>query len=191
MKPGDVCYDIGGYKGYFSGIFSINGASVVHVFEPFPDNINKIKNFLSFNPNLNINLNELAISDKVGETVFRILPNASMGKISASTFEVQSNVDTIVVKTETLDNLIFNYGYPPPDVVKIDVEGAEEFVLKGALKFLTKYRPLLFVEVHSYDLGKTCQTFLGNLGYSVLVMETNKIPNFKDEPPVSHYICKK
>ena len=38
VPNGDVCLDIGGYRGYFAGVMAVNGASHVHCFEPNPAN---------------------------------------------------------------------------------------------------------------------------------------------------------
>ncbi len=189
LKLGDVCYDIGGYKGFFSGVFAVNGASVVYLFEPLHENIKKIKEFLYYNPTLPIILNEVAISDKVGETIFKVLQNGSMGKISESTFEAEESIKSIIVNTETIDNLIQNSNYPHPNLIKIDVEGAEEYVLQGAEKCITEFTPTLLIEIHSHEIGKRCYDFLFRKGYDCLVIETQKKPDFISELPVSHYLC--
>lgn len=39
VGPGTICYDIGGFRGFFTGVMACQGARVVHVFEPFPGNL--------------------------------------------------------------------------------------------------------------------------------------------------------
>lgn len=53
----------------------------------------------------------------------------------------------------------------PPDVIKIDVEGAELLVLRGASRTLTEYHPTLFVEIHGTQQHAECCTFLAAKGY--------------------------
>src|SRR5947209_3187631 len=36
VEPGDVCYDVGGYRGFFAGVCALAGAREVHIFEPLP-----------------------------------------------------------------------------------------------------------------------------------------------------------
>lgn len=51
IPNGKVCFDIGGYKGYMSGVMVLNGASSVHVFEPLPANQESIRRLCDLIPN--------------------------------------------------------------------------------------------------------------------------------------------
>jgi FkbM family methyltransferase len=59
----------------------------------------------------------------------------------------------------------------PPDVVKIDVEGAGPAVLRGGRETLERHRPTLFIETHedalTGDEPTTCRTLLDDLGYEI------------------------
>src|ERR1700722_2389938 len=59
VHPDDICYEIGGYRGYMSGVFALAGASRVIVFEPLPDNIVRLQRLLDLNPNLPLQLKQL------------------------------------------------------------------------------------------------------------------------------------
>jgi hypothetical protein len=61
-----------------------------------------------------------------------------------------------------------------PDVVKVDVEGAELEVLAGARGLLASRRPHLIVEVHSRELERRCGDFLLELGYAPRVVEQRR-----------------
>jgi hypothetical protein len=52
-----------------------------------------------------------------------------------------------------------------PDVMKIDVEGAEMLVLSGARKTLQEGKPKVLLEVHSDSLKTECQEYLGKFGH--------------------------
>ena len=62
VKPGDICYDIGGYRGYVSGAMALAGASKVFVFEPLPANQMAVARLCELNPQLPINLIAVAAS---------------------------------------------------------------------------------------------------------------------------------
>jgi hypothetical protein len=70
------------------------------------------------------------------------------------------------IPSVTLDSCIYGKEkLRPPNVIKIDVEGAELNVLRGASRGLTEYHPSLFVEVHGSDQHHACRDFLGAKGY--------------------------
>jgi FkbM family methyltransferase len=187
IKPGFVCYDIGGYKGYYSGIMALHGASEVFVFEPMPQNAEKIRQLIALNPNLPILLKEYAVSENEGKAVFKIMQEETMGKLEASRFQNhESSINEFIVQCVSIDGLI-SEGMPVPDFIKIDVEGAEELVLKGAIKLLHSKRPLLMIEIHSSEIGKRCLAILENLYSNIKVFETGLHPN-EGAPEICHYI---
>ena len=188
IQPGWVCYDIGGYKGYYAGIMALRGAKKVFVFEPMPANASKISKLLELNASLPIRLKQMAISDTTGQTVFKIMPEETMGKLEKSSFQPEDKgVSQITVDCNTIDDLIAS-GFPAPDFIKIDVEGAEEFVLKGAIHLLASKKPVLMIEVHSPAIGKRCLTVLQRFYTSVLVLETGNSPE-KNTPEICHYLA--
>ena len=187
IKKNWVCYDIGGYNGYYAGIMAISGAAEVFVFEPMPANIEKIKRLIRLNNPLPITLKEYAVSDNTGNANFKIMPQETMGKLEHSLFQANDTALTEVkVKCITLDDLVRG-GTPEPDFIKIDVEGAEEFVLKGAIELLQRKRPLVMIEVHSPEIGKRCLEILKKYYNKITVLETGEIPE-KGTPEVCHYI---
>ncbi len=187
VRPGMVCYDIGGYRGFFSGVMAMQQASAVFVFEPLPDNQEQIKKLIELNSYLPIKLFNLALADRSGEEIFRIMPSSSMGKLGRSKFDSGNEVlQSIPVSLETLDNLLSSGQIQPADIMKIDVEGAEAMVLHGARSLLALKHPMLFIESHSRDLTRECTNFLTNLGYHVTTLQTNRGPDYQTEPPVCH-----
>ena len=57
-------------------------------------------------------------------------------------------------------------GIRPPDIIKIDVEGAEFEVLEGASRALTEFHPTIFLEIHGTQLRADCRALLSAKGYS-------------------------
>jgi len=188
IEPGWICYDIGGYKGYYAGIMALKGAAEVFVFEPMPANAEKIKKLIALNSNLPIQLKEYAVSDTCGKVSFKLMPEETMGKLEKSSFqENEKEVSQLVVDCITIDYLV-NKGFPSPDFIKIDVEGAEEFVLKGAKDLLGKMKPVLMIEIHSKEIGFRCLSLLKEFYTSVTVFETGRVPEF-GFPEICHFIA--
>jgi FkbM family methyltransferase len=187
VKPGSVCYDIGGYKGYYSGIMALGGASQVFVFEPVPKNADKIDELIKLNPFLPIQLKKYAVSDQEGKAIFKMMSEETMGKLADSRFQTDYQFITEQeVECISIDRLI-DKGLPPPDFMKIDVEGAEELVLKGSEATLTHYKPVLMIEIHSYEIGKACSVLLSQFYKNIRVLETGKSPGY-GESEICHYV---
>jgi FkbM family methyltransferase len=189
IKPGWVCFDIGGYKGYYAGVMALKGASDVIVFEPMPDNARKINKLIELNPSLPMRLQQVAVSDSTGEAIFKLMPEETMGKLEISSFQEKDEaLKELKVKSVTLDDLI-SQGIPKPDFIKIDVEGAEEFVLKGASHVLAEKKPVLMIEVHSPAIGKRCLEILRNYYTNITVLETGLDPE-KGTPEICHFVAR-
>jgi FkbM family methyltransferase len=199
FKENDIFYDIGANYGFYTCLaqeFIIDGQ--IHAFEPNP----KIFRLLKENSRLDIFkntfLNEIALSDKTGEAEFY---DREAGRHSGvSSLIKHSNFKrykTIKVKTITLDEYILDH--KPPTIMKIDVEGGEPFVLKGALKLLKKYKPMIIMEFLPDDLHREAVNILSNNGYRTFKIDSDgnlSIINEKDllrndVPHEANYVFKK
>lgn len=131
-----VFYDIGGFQGYHTLLGSLG--KKVYTFEPDPNNLEKLQNNVELNPEQEIEIIEKPVWSGVEELSLEI------GK------EGESSVGDGEIKKEstTIDKFIFEEDNNPPNLIKIDVEGAEQKVLEGAKKTLEKYSPEIFVEIH-------------------------------------------
>lgn len=188
VRPGDVCLDVGGWHGFFAGVMALHGASKVLIFEPLPDNATQIRKMLKMNPDLPIELFQMAIATAAGIQQFREMRETSMAKLSSSEFQQSETGEKLIeVKVETLDRLRESGVFPRAHVIKIDVEGTEEMVLRGAEVTLKKDRPVLFIEIHSRALARNCTNILCALEYRIEVLETGKMPDFTSEPEVCHF----
>src|SRR4051812_24419223 len=87
VRAGDVCYDIGGYRGYLSGVLALAGASRVVIFEPLPANIAALRSLIELNCELPLQLEETAVGCVDGDIEFKIMPDGSMGKLASSHFQ--------------------------------------------------------------------------------------------------------
>ena len=74
----------------------------------------------------------------------------------------------ILVASTTLDSCIYGETrLRPPDIIKIDVEGAELEVLEGASRALAEFHPVVFLEIHGTQLHADCRAFLLARGYRI------------------------
>jgi hypothetical protein len=71
-----------------------------------------------------------------------------------------------------------------PGVVKIDVDGGELDVLRGAASLLESAGPPVILETHSLELERQCGGFLDGLGYAVTVVQQRSV--LRDHRPLDH-----
>ena len=71
------------------------------------------------------------------------------------------------IQTLSLDELVSSGGAPLPDHIKIDVEGAEMLVLRGAERLLRECHPTLYLATDLEDLHQDCCRFLAALAYDL------------------------
>jgi FkbM family methyltransferase len=188
IPEGGVCVDAGAWHGFFAGVMALAGAKKVYIFEPFPDNCVRIHKLMKLNPLLTMQLFQAALGDKSGNGEFRITQSSDTGKLANSPIlEQGTNKGSIQVRVHALDELIAAGTIEAPDVIKLDVEGAELLVLKGASTLLASSKPILLIEVHSRSLAWECYKLLKDHGYEVCVLETNRPPDFITEPEVCHF----
>ncbi len=159
-----MVYDMGANVGYYSLIASVllGRMGGVIAFEPDVRNISFLRRHLSLNHINNVEIMEAAVSDQSGTGVFCQEPSRSMGRLS--------DESGVAVRTVALDDFIRESHFPKPDVMKIDVEGAEMRVLRGAERILSELQPLIFLATHSTALQQECRAFLSSIGYTLAAM---------------------
>ena len=164
VAAGDTVYDVGANIGYVSLSLAkrVGAKGRVVAFEPVPRNVDLLRRNIQDNGLTNIQLLEVAASDRGGETVIRIAESFS----TASLIWHQDNPSAleVVIKTVAIDDLVEAGELSEPTFVKIDVEGAEGKVLRGMHRTLANAAPVVFVECS--DAGReTAWHLLSGLSY--------------------------
>jgi FkbM family methyltransferase len=188
VRPGDVCFDVGGWRGFCAGVMACRGASRVTVFEPLPANILRIRRMMELNrERTQFDLQECAAGAQDGKAEFHLMPESSMGKLGESHFQAdQQGAERISVQVRSLDSYCDAAGLDRVDVIKLDVEGAELMALQGADRLLRTFRPRLFIEAHSRALTRDVTAYLTERSYAVITLETGRAPDGRTEPDVCH-----
>ena len=178
INPGDVVFDIGSNIGlYMRFELECFNAGKVVAFEPMADNFKLLKRNiqLSSNPESVMSL-PFAIADFDGKADFQVddvqTATASLDIVTngqASLGRRQLGLEPLIQKVQChkLDTLISQDKIPAPDVIKIDVEGAELLVLKGAVDSIKKYKPDFMIELHGKEVARDVCLFLIDLGYHI------------------------
>lgn len=167
IRPGIVLYDVGGGVGFYSLVAARNGAQVF-TFEPDPHNAEVIAHHARLNRlEASITIIRSAVLSYVGQ-VGLVLADQSRGHGNALTVR-SIEEGQILVPCTTLDQ--YAAENPPPDFIKIDVEGAESEVLKGAAHLLRDVRPFILCEVHDRENERFCLDWLNAHGYATRWLE--------------------
>ncbi|MEO8086054.1 MAG: FkbM family methyltransferase [Bacteroidota bacterium] len=135
--------DVGCHKGEILDLILKHAPAGKHfAFEPIPDFYNALK--IKYAKQCEVF--PFALSDQPGETTFNYVKNApAFSGIKKRKYDVQDpDVQMLDVKVETLDHIIPSN--IKIDFIKIDVEGGEFGVLKGAKNLLQRCKPLLVFE---------------------------------------------
>ncbi|NHN40957.1 FkbM family methyltransferase [Halorubellus sp. JP-L1] len=147
MNRTDVFYDIGANVGtYTCFAASKSPKGSVIAFEPEPDNATRLRENLTLN-HLDAQVFEVALSDRTG-TVDLELTGDQAGEGEHTIVASGADSDSIEVPTMRGDDIIKKRSLPAPNIIKIDVEGAEFLVLQGLAKTIEESCRLIYVEVH-------------------------------------------
>ncbi len=150
VKPGMVAYDLGANVGYLTVIMSrlVGDAGKVIAFEPWDKNVRTIEHNISMNGLRNIQVRTEAIGKADAKATFSTADFATTGKLEAYHID-QVQGESREVSVRSLDSLIEKGEVPPPDFIKMDIEGAEVDGLRGAEKLLAGKRPIVLIELHN------------------------------------------
>jgi FkbM family methyltransferase len=170
IEAGMDVADVGANIGYFTLLSAklVGAQGVVHSFEPTPKVYALLLRNVDVNGFQNVQVHETALADYVGEARFFCYPNRSdQNSLRQLTGETSRVLD---VRVTTLDAL-FADSSRKLSFIKIDVEGAEFSVLKGARRLLASHRPLVLFEVSHHQQkhgvsGGDLAAFLKDFGYA-------------------------
>lgn len=170
LEPTDVFYDVGANIGLYSTIVGKNiNQRNVFSFEPQQNNYDKLKLNLERN-GINANTSKIALSDET-EVKSMLVESGTTGEGHGS-LTSSRGVNKAEIEVQTVRGDDFADENKDPDLVKIDVEGAELKVLKGMEKTLNKKDiKLIYCEIHSKELESKVQNYLSNLGYNSTIQE--------------------
>lgn len=181
LKPGMVAFDVGANIGEISILFSrfVGKGGQVHSFEGTPETFKRLELIISASKKKNITLNEACLSDEEGMALFHIYDEefSSWNTLAQRPLE-NYGIDIKPIRAEeirvtTIDSYCESRNIPRIDLLKIDVEGAEYQVIKGASRMLKQKRiGCLVFEFGqtTFDMGNTpamLQELIAEHGYRI------------------------
>lgn len=171
--------DVGALYGTFSLAFASKPGSVAYAVEPSPIAYGTLCENLRDNPSLNVSAFAFALGSSSGK--IRMVHDW-IHLIAISDRDMRNEVKEVDVVT--LDEFVRANGIKP-DAIKIDTEGYELHILKGAKRYLTEHQPAIFLEVHPEHLAALGQSvgevvdLVSEMGYRFYNTQNRCITNPK------------
>jgi FkbM family methyltransferase len=197
---GDCVIDVGTNIGKVLLNFSnrVGNTGTVIGFEPDEFNFKKCEQNISLNKPTNVKLFQMGLGDEVTQLHMFVKDanNRGMNRISSESAGENESENTIQITT--LDTMVSKLLLQKINLIKIDVEGFELKVLKGAHASLNKFHPVLFIELDDVNLmqqGATAEQlirFLKDLNYNIKRADTGELLNEQYNFSNCHFdiICK-
>jgi FkbM family methyltransferase len=196
LRPGDVALDIGANIGFYTVPLALMarkaGAHVIAV-EPFPNNVEWLRDNLRLNGAKDaVDVVPIALSDHAGSSRLVLtddfIAGANVGNAAIDSDDLyDQNLQRVSVPVETLDAL-----WPKLTargvlrVVKLDIEGREALFLSGSQTTLSRYRPVILMEVNRWFYQRRGQDFdslimsLLPAGYEVFELRGSRLVSVSD-----------
>jgi len=150
LEPGMTVLDIGAHHGFYSLLASVKVGPTGYVvaFEPSPREREKLLRNLAVNGYTNVRVEDCALADAGGQQELIVVGGINTGCNSLRRPDVKEPTSSVAVQVETLDRYLAAHPLPPVDFIKLDAEGAELAILKGAARLLQQRpRPVIQCEL--------------------------------------------
>ncbi|MGI9628326.1 MAG: FkbM family methyltransferase [Longimicrobiales bacterium] len=169
VSKGDTVLDLGANVGYYTLLASrlVGPTGRVIACEPEPLNAAYLRRHVRKNRLTNATVLQTAIGAESGSVRFTRGLGRSRGHINAG--------GELSVPVDTLDRIVAAHDVVP-NVMKIDVEGAEFDLLEGGMATLRDYKPVIFLSTHGRDVHASCCSLLTEIGYRLTVIDDQPLP---------------
>lgn len=169
VNAGLTVVDVGANAGFYTLLAAILSGPRGHVvaIEPLARNVRYLRRHLQLNAIENVEIFEAAASDTSGELAFQEGESAALGRLDP--------LGTLRVRVITLDELVLDGRIPPPDVMKIDIEGGEAAALRGAKETLKVYHPTIFLATHGVEVHQECCDLLRSANFELHALAGDRV----------------
>ena len=169
LQPGEIVFDVGAHVGYYTVLSSVlvGPSGRVISFEPVAANLAYLRRHVLINECDNVSILPICVGDRAGTAQFNDSEGTGVGHLDDD--------GSLEVQVRPLDELIGSGELPVPQFIKIDVEGAEMQVLRGAEQLLSQHHPSLILSTHGDELDATCWSWLRDRGYDLDHLEPDVI----------------
>jgi FkbM family methyltransferase len=169
-RPDSVAIDVGANVGIHTiPIAASAPLARVLAIEPLPGNAARLRENASANSVDNIDVIEVAVGSQEAVVTLHVADDPAYASTDG-VLEGHREIGQVAVRQTTLDAIWETAGHPDVSLVKIDVEGGELEVLKGANSLLSAQHPLILVEAHETRSGPVA-SMLADHGYRLQLVD--------------------
>jgi FkbM family methyltransferase len=174
VRLGDVVYDIGANVGWHTLRLAdlVGPAGAVHSFEPTARDFTLLQMNLAANSVNGVYTHLLALSDVEGRVKFATFGSPGVNHIADG--DLPADAVLVDVDATTLDRFVFDHGHDPPTFIKMDVEGGELGVLRGAERLIEDHRPTVVAEVRRGDVWDGVHRFFDRHRYTAVELRGDR-----------------
>ena len=165
VTPGATVLDVGAHVGYYTVLSAVltGPAGKVVSFEPNPVNHGFLRRHVQVNGLTNVTIENAAVSDREGTAAFAFGSGSGTGRLDEA--------GAIQVRTLRLDDFCRERDVRP-GIVKVDVEGAELSVLRGAEMTISEHHPVIFLSTHGASVHADCLAWLRERDYTLAPVDS-------------------
>lgn len=148
ISEGDVCIDVGANFGWYTSLMMLHGGKngEVHAFEPVPRTFRELTdNYVLAGSPANVHLNNLALGDREDVVQIHTFEGLASGYASLAVKGENAVATSTDCRMITLDSYLDENHVGNVDFVKVDIEGAELGMLKGAERLFNQEVPPIFL----------------------------------------------
>jgi FkbM family methyltransferase len=171
-----VLYDIGANKGQMAliGGRKVGRQGRVFSFEPAPEEFSHLEANVRLNPDLPVSTIAAAVTTHTRGAAFAYDPDRpTEGRLVLDGAVPHPTFRLVHVPTLRLDD--FASKNPPPDVIKIDVEGGGAQVIEGGIEAIRAHRPRIYFELHSEAEEAAAQRLVDREAYRPIATPAHAI----------------
>ncbi len=190
-EPGWTIWDCGAYLGYYTASFArfVGPSGRVVAFEPDPRNMARTQDNLMLNHLANVQFVSAAIAAPGGQIDFVLSDNTNshiagtwVGAERTAYSEITERRDgTFQVRCLSLDEAFRDTAIPRPNLIKLDIEGAEIEALRYTRDLVREAKPLIALELHNPDCDAAAWYFAQMTGYSLRALVDGRVLRSRDE----------
>lgn len=180
VSEDELVLDIGANVGFYT--IALGKKAEVISFEPLEQNLAVLRKNVKMNNGMDCNIREIALSDRNGTETFQVQKSLFDQKSPdpRAGFKKGGETMDVTVNTKRLDDIELSR----VDKIKIDIEGSELKMLKGAKRTLEQHHPELFIEIHptkmvlfGHSEEDLCK-YLESFGYEIEEMMSGEVRRF-------------